>query len=99
MVELLVDLFHVVIETAINIGYSCRLLTNEMEEVFTINDEEEEKVRASIKEAMNRIRSSPMISNSVENSFGADSLTVNMLPNTSRIEDTRTQAVTENGQV
>ena len=36
-------------ETAVNIGYSCRLLTDEMEEVFTIDGESYESVLNQLK--------------------------------------------------
>ncbi|XP_055338494.1 phospholipid-transporting ATPase ID-like [Paramacrobiotus metropolitanus] len=39
------------LETAINIGYSCRLLTEEMEEVFVIDAEEKEGVKQQLEKA------------------------------------------------
>ncbi|KAK0400356.1 hypothetical protein QR680_003461 [Steinernema hermaphroditum] len=36
-------------ETAINIGYSCRLLTEEMKEVFVVNGKEEKEVEVQLK--------------------------------------------------
>uniref|UniRef100_A0A1I7YA57 Phospholipid-transporting ATPase n=1 Tax=Steinernema glaseri TaxID=37863 RepID=A0A1I7YA57_9BILA len=36
-------------ETAINIGYSCRLLTEEMKEIFVINGKEEKEVEVQLK--------------------------------------------------
>ena len=43
-------------ETAINIGYSCQLLTDEMEEVFIIDAEEKEEVEKQLNDALNHIR-------------------------------------------
>lgn len=42
-------------ETAINIGYSCRLLTDDMEEVFIIDEEEFDEVRQQMKDALKTI--------------------------------------------
>lgn len=39
-------------ETAINIGYSCHLLTDEMEEVFIIDEDDYEKVRDQLEQAI-----------------------------------------------
>ncbi|XP_005107403.2 phospholipid-transporting ATPase ID [Aplysia californica] len=42
-------------ETAINIGYSCRLLTDEMEEPFIIDGESMEEVESQMKQALEDI--------------------------------------------
>lgn len=42
-------------ETAINIGYSCRLLTDEMEEVFIIDEDEYSKVQDQLEKALKDI--------------------------------------------
>lgn len=42
-------------ETAINIGYSCRLLTENMDEVFIINGSNSESVKSSIENFQQRI--------------------------------------------
>uniref|UniRef100_A0A914I7J9 Phospholipid-transporting ATPase n=1 Tax=Globodera rostochiensis TaxID=31243 RepID=A0A914I7J9_GLORO len=42
-------------ETAINIGYSCRLLTEAMSEVFVIDGKEEEEVEVQLKHIRRRI--------------------------------------------
>ena len=42
-------------ETAINIGYSCHLLTDDMTEVFTIDGESLESVQKAISECKNKI--------------------------------------------
>ncbi|XP_052796931.1 phospholipid-transporting ATPase ID-like isoform X1 [Mya arenaria] len=42
-------------ETAINIGYSCHLLTDEMEEVFIIDEDDFDKVRDQIDKAISDI--------------------------------------------
>ena len=42
-------------ETAINIGYSCQLLTDEMEEVFVIDAEEKDEVLQQIEDALKHI--------------------------------------------
>ncbi|KAL3097861.1 hypothetical protein niasHS_000596 [Heterodera schachtii] len=42
-------------ETAINIGYSCRLLTEEMREVFIIDGKEEKEVEVQLKDTRRRI--------------------------------------------
>ncbi|RUS90719.1 hypothetical protein EGW08_001523 [Elysia chlorotica] len=42
-------------ETAINIGYSCRLLTDEMEEPFIIDADTQEEVEAQMKQALEDI--------------------------------------------
>lgn len=42
-------------ETAINIGYSCRLLTDEMEEPFIIDGKTEEEVESQMKKALEDI--------------------------------------------
>jgi len=39
-------------ETAINIGYSCRLLKEEMEEVYIVDGETESDVRRQLQEAV-----------------------------------------------
>lgn len=44
-------------ETAINIGYSCKLLTEDMKEVLIIDAEEEEEVLEQLKEANDKIDS------------------------------------------
>lgn len=38
-------------ETAINIGYSCKLLTDEMEEIYIVDGESYEAVEAQLKKA------------------------------------------------
>lgn len=43
------------IETAINIGYSCKLLTDEMEEVFVIDGEEHEDVKRQLTDARDKM--------------------------------------------
>ena len=47
--------FSFIQETAINIGYSCKLLTEEMEEVFVIDAEEMEDVKKQLTEARDRM--------------------------------------------
>lgn len=42
-------------ETAINIGYSCHLLTDDMTEVFTIDGETLESVQQAISEYKNKV--------------------------------------------
>lgn len=42
-------------ETAINIGYSCKLLTEEMEEVFVIDAEEMSEVQKQLTDARDRM--------------------------------------------
>ena len=42
-------------ETAINIGYSCQLLTDEMEEVFVIDAEEKDEVLKQLEDALKHI--------------------------------------------
>lgn len=42
-------------ETAINIGYSCRLLTEEMEEPFIIDADSFEEVEAQLRKALEDI--------------------------------------------
>ena len=42
-------------ETAINIGYSCHLLTDDMKEVFTIDGETLEAVKQAISECKNKV--------------------------------------------
>lgn len=44
------------VETAINIGYSCHLLTDDMTEVFTIDGESLESVQRAISECKNKIK-------------------------------------------
>ncbi|KAE9554781.1 hypothetical protein FO519_001978 [Halicephalobus sp. NKZ332] len=47
-------------ETAINIGYSCRLLTEDMKEVFVVDGKEESEVEVQLKDIRRRIeRGSP----------------------------------------
>ena len=43
-------------ETAVNIGYSCHLLTDDMVEVFTIDGDTLEAVKAKISECREKIR-------------------------------------------
>ena len=43
-------------ETAINIGYSCRLLTEEMREVFIIDGKDEKEVEVQLKETKRRLQ-------------------------------------------
>ena len=45
------------IETAVNIGYSCKLLTEDMKEVLIIDAEEEEEVLEQLKDANDKIDS------------------------------------------
>lgn len=45
------------LETAINIGYSCKLLTEDMKEVLIIDAEEEEGVLEQLKDANDKIDS------------------------------------------
>ena len=47
--------FELLTETAINIGYSCHLLTDDMTEVFIINGETLESVQQAIAEYKNKI--------------------------------------------
>ncbi|XP_033107552.1 probable phospholipid-transporting ATPase IM [Anneissia japonica] len=42
-------------ETAINIGYSCRLLTDEFNEVFVINQTEEEAIKEVVNNTLDKI--------------------------------------------
>ena len=84
-------------ETAINIGYSCQLLTDEMEDVFIINGEDESSVQADIRQHLNRVRSSTRANNSMENSV-ADSVSVGILPG-SYASDSQQNSVLENGGV
>lgn len=50
-------------ETAINIGYSCKLLTEDMKEVFVIDGKEESEVEVQLKDVRRRIeRGSPNVS-------------------------------------
>ena len=44
------------VETAVNIGYSCHLLTDDMVEVFTIDGDTLEAVKAKISECREKIR-------------------------------------------
>lgn len=49
-------------ETAINIGYSCKLLTEEMKEVFVIEGTNEYEVEVQLKDIKRRIgRSKPKV--------------------------------------
>ncbi|OWF34874.1 phospholipid-transporting ATPase ID [Mizuhopecten yessoensis] len=43
-------------ETAINIGYSCRLLTDEMEDIFVIDAESYEDVRKQMSDALEEVK-------------------------------------------
>ncbi|KAL8613377.1 hypothetical protein ACOMHN_057097 [Nucella lapillus] len=43
-------------ETAINIGYSCRLLTEEMEEPFVVDSESMEEVEGQLRKALEEVR-------------------------------------------
>lgn len=45
------------IETAINIGYSCKLLTEDMKEVLIIDAEEQQEVLDELKDANDKIDS------------------------------------------
>ena len=47
--------YDVFTETAINIGYSCQLLTDEMEEVFVIDAEEKDEVLKQLEDALKHI--------------------------------------------
>ncbi|XP_029649206.1 phospholipid-transporting ATPase ID isoform X2 [Octopus sinensis] len=42
-------------ETAINIGYSCKLLTDEMEEIFIVDGEEYDEVQDQLKKSLQHI--------------------------------------------
>lgn len=44
-----------VLETAINIGYSCKLLTDEMEEVFVVDGESFDDVKQQLTEARDKM--------------------------------------------
>ena len=54
-ISIIVFIFILSIETAINIGYSCRLLTDEMEEPFIIDADTQEEVEAQMKQALEDI--------------------------------------------
>ena len=43
-------------ETAINIGYSCQLLTDEMEEVYIVDGETYDEVESQLTRALNEIK-------------------------------------------
>ena len=43
-------------ETAINIGYSCKLLTDEMEEIYVIDGETEEEVLQQMEKAYDEMQ-------------------------------------------
>ncbi|CAE1294791.1 E7.6.2.1 [Acanthosepion pharaonis] len=43
-------------ETAINIGYSCKLLTDEMEEIFIVDGEEYEEVHDQLKRSLQQLK-------------------------------------------
>lgn len=43
-------------ETAINIGYSCQLITDEMEEIFIVDGETYESVEKQMKDALQNIK-------------------------------------------
>ena len=43
-------------ETAINIGYSCQLITDEMEEIFIVDGETAESVEKQMKDALEHIK-------------------------------------------
>ena len=43
-------------ETAINIGYSCRLLTDEMEDLFVVDGETYDEVESQLQEALDSIK-------------------------------------------
>lgn len=47
-------------ETAINIGYSCKLLTEDMKEVFVVDGEEENEVEVQLKDIRRRINQIPV---------------------------------------
>ena len=61
--------FLLLTETAINIGYSCHLLTDDMTEVFIINGETLESVQQAIAEYKNKILSATSTKPSKENSL------------------------------
>lgn len=42
-------------ETAINIGYSCRLLTEDMKEVFVVDGKEEREIEVQLKDIKRRM--------------------------------------------
>ena len=43
-------------ETAINIGYSCKLLTDEMEEIYVVDGETYEEVEDQLSKALNEMQ-------------------------------------------
>jgi phospholipid-translocating ATPase len=55
-------------ETAINIGYSCRLLTEDMKEIFVIDGKTEEEVEVQLKDIRRRIERGSTIQNAPGNS-------------------------------
>uniref|UniRef100_A0AC34QT05 Phospholipid-transporting ATPase n=1 Tax=Panagrolaimus sp. JU765 TaxID=591449 RepID=A0AC34QT05_9BILA len=63
-------------ETAINIGYSCKLLTEDMKEVFVVDGEEENEVEVQLKDIRRRI-SQTTLQNAPGNSAFYDSTTAN----------------------
>ncbi|XP_048732030.2 phospholipid-transporting ATPase ID-like isoform X2 [Ostrea edulis] len=54
-------------ETAINIGYSCRLLTDEMEDVFIVDGETQEEVKKQMTEYLQAIKDHKMERQNEEN--------------------------------
>jgi hypothetical protein len=89
-------------ETAINIGYSCQLLTDEMEEVFIIDGEDEKSVWSSIREHMRKIRASSRANNSMENSLSNEDNCVShveLLPGGCNANESQSNFVVENGPV
>ena len=90
-------------ETAINIGYSCQLLTDEMEEVFIIDGEDKQSVQSSIREHMRKIRALSGANNSMENSFLNEDncVSVELLPGVCNANESLTLSnfVVENGPV
>jgi len=49
----------VCIETAVNIGYSCRLLTDDIDETFTVDGESHELVLSQLSNAMTMMQNKP----------------------------------------
>lgn len=68
-------------ETAVNIGYSCQLLTDDMTEVFTINGESKESVRDAINEYKKKV-----LPKEHEGDRGLDGSRMNAMKNDGGIE-------------
>ena len=54
-----------VAETAVNIGYSCKLLTDDMEEPFIVDAEGMEEVEVQLKQALDEVKSARLPSGPV----------------------------------